>query len=102
MIVADIGRYQALKGYVVSLIQQELELQISYNKHNLVELFNLYSEKEIKNAISKGIRRAGNSVFIQTSGGIGRILRSLEYGAAGTKALHLITKATRKVIGGRI
>jgi hypothetical protein len=102
MIIADIGQYGALRGYVINLIQEIVRKLIRENRHNLTEILNLYSEEEINNAIELGIRRAGNKVFVQTSGGMGRILRSLEYGTGNTKALHILTLAARKVIGGRV
>ena len=102
MIIADIGQYGALRGYVINLIQEIVRRLIRENKHNLTEILTLYSEEEIDNAIERGIRRAGNKIFVQTSGGIGQILRSLEYGTGKTKALHILTLAVRKVIGGRV
>ncbi len=102
MILADIGQYQALKGYVIELTQKELKREILENQHNLVNFNTLFTEKEINNAITFGIRRTGNMVFMQTDGLNGQILRALEYGTSNTKALHLVTKAIRKVIGGRV
>lgn len=102
MILADIGQYQALKGYVINLTQKELQRELLENRHNLKNLFDTYQEEDIDNAIAFGIRRAGNKVFMQTDGLIGQILRALEYGTSNTKALHLVTKAIRKVIGGRV
>lgn len=102
MILADIGQYQALKGYVIGAIQDMVFKKIKDNEHNLKDFFKTYSDEDIKEAITTGIRRAGNKVFMQTSGNIGKILRSLEYGTNTTKALHIVSLATRAVIGGRV
>lgn len=102
MIVADIGGYQALKGFVINLIQQTLRNNLITYQDKLKELYSLYGEEDINRAIQYGIRRAGNKVYVQTYGLDGRILRSLEYGTGRTKAYHLITKSVRKVIGGRV
>lgn len=102
MILADIGQYQALKGFVIELTQKELKRELLENQHNLTNFNTLFTEKEINNAITFGIRRAGNMVFMQTNGLNGQILRALEYGTSNTKALHLVTRAIRKVIGGRV
>lgn len=102
MIVADIGRYQALKGYVIKSIQDTLNNKIIEYKSKLEEILNLYTEEDINNAITFGITRVGDFVYMQTNGQYGKILRSLEYGTGRTKALHLVTQSVRKVIGGRI
>ncbi len=102
MIVADIGAYQALKGYVVQKIQDELRNKILEYKTTLKDILDLYPEEDIDRAITNGIRRAGNKIFMQTAGEEGRILRSLEFGTGTVKALHLVTLATRAVIGGRV
>lgn len=102
MVVADIGRYQALKGYVIKAIQDTLREKLIDYRNKLDEIFTLYSKEDIDNAISYGILRTGNSVYMQTDGEYGKILRSLEYGTGRTKALHLVTQSVRKVIGGRV
>ena len=102
MILADIGNYQALKGYVINLLDTKLRNNIVLYKDKLEELYTLYSKEDIDSAITLGIRRTGNYIFMQTSGSIGRILRLLEFGSGRTKALHLVTKSCREVIGGRI
>ena len=102
MIIADIGKFSALQGYVIDIIQKKTIELVLKNRHNLDEIFALYSEKDIDRAIELGIRRAGDKVFVQTSGDMGRILRSLEFGTGKTKALHILTLAARKVIGGRV
>ena len=102
MIVADIGRYQALKGYVIKSIQDTLNNKIIEYKSKLEEILNLYTDEDINNAITFGITRVGDFVYMQTNGQYGKILRSLEYGTGRTKALHLVTQSVRKVIGGRI
>jgi len=102
MILADIGQYQALKSYVIELTQKELQSELKMNRYNLKSFFDTYREEDIDNAIAFGIRRTGNKVFMQTDGLTGQILRALEYGTSNTKALHLVTKAVRKVIGGRV
>lgn len=102
MILADIGQYQALKGYVINLTQKVLKSKMADNKHNLKDFYDMYTEEQIESAIANGIRRTGNKIFMQTDGLTGRILRSLEFGTGRTKALHLVTSAVRTVIGGRI
>lgn len=102
MILIDIGMYEALKGYVINLIQSCIRNNLILYRNSLDELYTLYTEEDINRAITTGIRRTGNKVFMQTSGSIGRILRLLEFGSGRTKALHIITKSAREVVGGRL
>ena len=86
---------------VVDSIKKVLNNELNENKLYVDILLNRYSKKDVQNAIDIGIRLAGMKVFMQTNDKCGEILRALEYGTNSCRALHLVTKATRKVIGGR-
>lgn len=89
------------QSVVVDAIKSTLLNELSEYKVYIDILLNRYKKKDIERAIDIGIRLSGNKVFVQTDDKCGEILRALEYGTNTCRALHLVTKATRKVIGGR-
>ena len=102
MILADLENFRGLgKEVRLILIEKVKELLVKY-RGNLDEVYTLYDENQINNALSKGITLTGNYIFMKTNGLSGKILRTLEYGTGRTKALHIITEATRLVIGGML
>ena len=101
MIIADLSKYSGAQLVVVDAIKKTLNNELVENKLYIDILLNRYSKKDIEKAIDIGIRLSGYKVFVQTSDKCGEILRALEYGTNNCRALHLITKAVRKVIGGR-
>ncbi|MBO7615047.1 MAG: hypothetical protein J6T15_05065 [Bacilli bacterium] len=101
MYLADLGN-DALSGYVIKLIQDKVKTELLEYKHLLDELYQRYSEEDIKRAIDLGISRVGNKVYMQTDNLNGEILRFIEYGTGRTKPLQLVTKAVRFIMGGRV
>jgi hypothetical protein len=79
------------------LIKYEIKKTFKAYKHLLTGILNIYNENQVDEAINS-ITLVGTSVFCPTTGINGQILRAIEYGTANTKAYHIITYSTRKVL----
>lgn len=96
MILANIS-IVTNKNLYVKLIRYEIKKNIKTFSKVLKNLLNRYTEEDIDNAL-ESIKLIGNSIFCPTSGKYGQLLRALEYGTNDTKACHILTYSTNKVL----
>ena len=90
-------KYNINRNLYLKLIKYEISKNIDTYKKLIKNILSLYTKEQIDNAINS-IVISGNNIFCPTSGINGRILRSLEYGTNNTKAYHIITISTDKVL----
>ena len=100
MVLADLDELRGFENQARSLVIRKAMDLINKYPNLIKELYTLYTEEQVNTALDSGITVAGNYLFMRTSGLSGKILRTLEYGTNRIKALHIITQATRAVVGG--
>lgn len=96
MILARLKSKAFTKLYL-RLIKAEIKETTNTMKPLLNEVYSTFGENKINNAIKK-IYINGKNIICPVSGNEGQILRALEYGTGKTKALHIISIATRKIL----
>lgn len=96
MILANISEVINKKLYL-KLIKYEIKKTIKAYSRIINNILKMYSEDDIDNAIDT-IELIGMNIYCPTSGKYGRLLRALEYGTNDTKACHILTYSTNKVL----
>ncbi len=96
MILARLKTKAFIKLYT-RLIKAEVKENTNKFKPLLVEVYSTFGENKVNNAINK-IYSNGKNIVCPVSGNEGQILRALEYGTGKTRALHIISLSTRKII----
>ena len=85
-------------NYILRLYKGAVEKYIEYYKDTkpMIELHKLFDEKAFKVALSQ-IYLDGDYICVSSSN---RLLRFLQYGGPGVKALYILSKAYNGLSGG--